>query len=193
MPRDWVDLLEARVLAGPPYDGDMNFHAVVVDTELVQPREVIARDGDGDGDVDIFVAVRGADELRWYENLGHDAFAKHLIADGQDGAYAVIATDFDGDGDVDVIGANKYSDTVPWFENDGTQAYAAHVVSTEATGVRYIIVADVDSDSDLDVIAALAGRDHTVWYENGCENQVYAPQDAFVTLGIPAAFVPGFD
>ncbi|KAH8048256.1 hypothetical protein JL722_12661 [Aureococcus anophagefferens] len=171
-------------------DGNMTFAVRVVDTEVIQPREVVARDGDGDGDVDLFVAVRGASELVWYEDDGRQNWEKIVIADDAYGAYTICPTDLDGDGDIDVVGASKEKDEIPWYENDGAMGFGEHMVSTTAVGVRYSIVADMDSDADLDVVAALAGRDCTVWYENGCENQDYAPATSLLALGLEASSAP---
>jgi hypothetical protein len=189
----------AQVLAATGYDfavtwyendGNMTFAVRVVDTEVIQPREVVARDGDGDGDVDLFVAVRGASELVWYEDDGRQNWEKIVIADDAYGAYTICPTDLDGDGDIDVVGASKEKDEIPWYENDGAMGFGEHMVSTTAVGVRYSIVADMDGDADLDVLAALAGRDCTGWYENGCENQDYAPATSLLALGLEASSAP---
>ncbi|KAH8057441.1 hypothetical protein JL720_14166 [Aureococcus anophagefferens] len=180
-PADIDSDADLDVLAATGYD----FSGGVV----IQPREVVARDGDGDGDVDLFVAVRGASELVWCEGGGRQNWEKIVIADDAYGAYTICPTDLDGDGDIDVVGASR-KDEIPWYENDGAMGFGEHMVSTTAVGVRYSIVADMDSDADLDVVAALAGRDCTVWYENGCENQDYAPATSLLALGLEASSAP---
>jgi hypothetical protein len=154
------------------------------------PRRSKARTRTRRVSIDLFVAVRGASQLVWYDNDGRCDFDKYVISDEADGAYTVFATDLDGDGDIDVIGANKDGGEIPWYENDGAMGFDEHMVSTTADGVRYVVASDMDGDADLDVLAALADADATVWYENGCDNQDYAPATTLLAMGLDPDALP---
>ncbi|MEW6516369.1 MAG: FG-GAP-like repeat-containing protein [candidate division FCPU426 bacterium] len=159
-----VDVEDILVLE---YDPSLDKYTErVVDSNFIDPTDVVAVDLDQDNDVDILAASEGQDTVAWYENNLSMSFTKHVIATGFDGAQSVLAADMDNDGDLDVVGCAKDSCDIVWWENDGSENITAHVIDDNYGGVIDVITADVDGDGDADVVAPTFGGDRIDWWEN---------------------------
>jgi len=91
--------------------------------------------------------------------------ARHLIADGLPGAYALTLADLDGDGDLDVVGGVQTSaDLVVWFNQGGSPVtWSAQTVDTDMPALSSVRAADLDGDGDLDLVAA---GNQAIWWRN---------------------------
>ena len=160
-------------------NGEANpaFTRIQIDDGLGYPVAIDAADLDGDGDADLLLALRGADKVVWYENLGgpNPSFAYHELTNQTDGAAAVKAGDLDLDGDLDVVIAAENTDTIAWFENQGglPLRFAPRVIRTasrlpspELDFSRTVDLADVDGDGNLDVVYGSDEDGEIGWYEN---------------------------
>ncbi len=161
-------------------NGEANptFSRTIIGEGLGGPSAIEAADLDSDGDPDLLLALRQADQVVWYENLGGLApgFAYHLITDQADGAAAVQAGDLDMDGDLDVVMAAENTDTIAWFKNEGGAPLrfsprvirtSAQLPSPELIFSRTLDLADINDDGRLDVVYGSKDGGEIGWYENG--------------------------
>lgn len=109
--------------------------------------------------------------------------ARHQVAAGFDGAFAVHSADIDGDGDNDVLGGAWDLGAVSWWENaDGCgQEWLQHPVG-DLAGVRSVCPEDIDGDGAVDIAAS--GGSSIRWWHNadgsGTSWDEYAVSESFV-------------
>ena len=94
-------------------------HQQVLTKSAYSASSVYATDLDGDGDQDVLSALRGSDEIIWFENTdGFGTFGpQKVITMIANAAVSVYSADLDGDGDTDVLSASQGDDKIAWYEN----------------------------------------------------------------------------
>lgn len=154
--------------------GAAGFQERVAATGLGSPEDVALADFDSDGDLDMVCTDRGADLVRWFENIDGTTFIEALqVSDpGIDAPRGVAATDLDGDGDLDVTAAIDGTNRFVWFENISTTVLsfdAPRVVSLDSVDAWGVRAADLDGDGDMDLVGTENTADAVVWFENDGE------------------------
>ncbi|MCD4814526.1 T9SS type A sorting domain-containing protein [bacterium] len=144
-----------------------NYTPRVVDTNFIDPTDVVVVDLDQDNDMDILATSEGLDQVVWYENNLSMSFTKHVITSNFDGAQAVVAVDMDGDSDLDVLACAKVANDIIWWENDGSENFTQHVIDDNYGGILDVLAADLDGDGDPDVAASTYEGDRIDWWESG--------------------------
>ncbi|NUP88593.1 MAG: VCBS repeat-containing protein [Candidatus Sumerlaeia bacterium] len=148
---------------GPTQTIDMHFRA---------PQDFGAGDIDGNGAPDIVGAAYTDDALAWWENrLGAgQAWLRHNVVLGFDGATQAITADLDGDHDLDAVGAAYLAGEVAWWENtlgNGT-AWTKHPVAGQLHRPIGLAAGDLDGDDDIDLVAASDVSDEIrAWLNTG--------------------------
>jgi hypothetical protein len=164
------------------------------------PFTVSIPDLNDDGERDVLMALKGEDEILWYENTGSlDRFIRHTVGRGDD-VFAAYAVDLDGDLDLDVVTGSEEGKIVAWFENDDGLFYGDDPNDSASDGkgllsmldvpgendwvMRHgtaIAVGDVDGDGDVDIVAAYDVDDlygthsEIAWFSNRGGTNGFAP------------------
>ncbi|MCH8048172.1 MAG: VCBS repeat-containing protein, partial [Planctomycetes bacterium] len=143
-------------------------------------RSIDSADLDNDGDADFLTASYDDNRIAWYENVGGDLTAQHIISDEVLGASAVIAADLNGDGCDDIVAASSETGEILWYDNDidiptGTcqKTFAQQpLIEDPLRGMSSVFAIDLDGDGgvgedvDIDVIFASADSNTIGWHEN---------------------------
>ncbi len=142
-------------------------HEVALSVAL--PASAEAADIDGDDDLDVVAAIKGDDEIIWFENRTGTGVGwnEHVVVDNFFDAVWANAADVDGDGDLDIIGASIALHEIRWWENvsgDGS-SWTEHFLA-DMNGVFRTLAADIDGDDDLDVVAGSMISLGVQWLEN---------------------------
>jgi hypothetical protein len=138
---------------------------LLVDTNVLSPRTLVAIDVDGD--IDLIGTSNSADAAYWYENQQQGAnWTRHLVG-SLDGPYDADAADIDGDGDVDVAAAARNDDEIIWWEQSGSPTnWVKHTLVTAFQDAYAVHIADADGDGDADVFGGAYRGDLVAWWEN---------------------------
>ena len=160
-----------RMLAAVPFSEEN----VIDDLDADGAWAIATADLDGDMDNDVIVGSYFDGRVSWYENLGEDKFAQHLLSTDSNDVHSVIAVDLDGDGDNDIASTSYSSDRVEWFENtDGKGTFIGRTLTTSARGAHAVTSGDLDNDGDVDLISISSLDDKLAWYENQGNGQFSA-------------------
>jgi len=125
-------------------------------------------DVNGDGRADIASAAKLAKDGNWFAwweapKDPTQAWSKHLIAAGQEGATNILMADVNKDGRMDFVGSRGHGKGVVWFE---APDWKPREINAALTGPHSLAVGDIDGDGDIDV-ATCAKHDFTAaWFEN---------------------------
>ncbi len=95
----------------------------VIDSTVLDYRDVIAVDIDGDNDADIAAVSSYDDKVVWFENrlneasndFGPEQFGQTIA----NGPVKILSADLDGDNDPDLVTISVYDDELNWYENTG--------------------------------------------------------------------------
>jgi hypothetical protein len=153
-------------------EGFIQNNESVIDSAAGGANAVVAADLDGDGDQDVLSALKFADLIVWYENLGGGLFGGPRVIGVQDAAEDLFAADLDGDTDLDVLSVSAlYGGNISWHANLGGGVFdAPREISGDVDVGTSVFAADLDGDGDLDALLTSSGwppSDHRVaWYEN---------------------------
>ena len=115
---------------------------MVVDSDAIGARTVIAADINGDGWLDLASASKDDDTVAWYPNDGTGHFGTKLIVSRgaeSKGAYSLVAVDIDQDGDQDLIVASNGNDHVSIWRNDGSGNFNKTLVFDNADFVLSVV------------------------------------------------------
>jgi hypothetical protein len=151
-------------------DGGGTFSEFVIDTLLVNPLRIAARDVDDDTDVDVVVATEG--QIYLYLNNA-TTFTRQTVDAGVVASRAVRIVDLDGDTDQDIVFQDNSG--IYWYENDGAESFTPRTVETVPIVDIGMEIVPFDYDGDLDIVTSVYNADSSygelVWYENdGSEN-----------------------
>lgn len=173
-------------------NGDGTFQSSPPNTKsgLSSPKSVYPADVDGDANPDLIAALRGSNEVVWFENQidGDGGFSsKTVIASGVTNVQDVHAADLDGDGDPDVLSVSPDDGEVVAYENTESGFLAPRVLTTDLNGANIVRTADLDDDGDPDVVARAPGA--VVAYRNGLDDGTgFSSLGAIPTTQNPTAF-----
>ncbi|MCP4203406.1 MAG: VCBS repeat-containing protein [bacterium] len=156
---------------------------------ITQMDIVTSADLDCDGDVDLVGAVRGDDQIRWWESdgtPGDGGWTEHeLDVAAELDASSVAIADFDSDGDPDVAGTASGADDVLWWQNDGSPAdggWMRHTVDGDFSDAQSVAAADINADGKPDVVASSPTGDEIAWFENDGTPTGWSKRPIDVTL-----------
>jgi hypothetical protein len=149
-------------------DGSANFTKHSIEANLDGAIGVCVTDLNRDGYVDVVGTARVQSDVIWWESDGETppSFAKHVIDNNLQGAFAVQAADLDHDGDEDIVVSAYQGDEIVWYENDGQQNFDRRVVAPNLDGAYLVCADDLDEDGDVDVLAAAYSAGDVAWWEN---------------------------
>ncbi len=133
------------------------------------PFHIYSADINNDGLLDVLAAIRYADEIAWWENVGGgSSWTKHTVDNNFDWAAWVHSEDIDGDDDLDILGAALYGDEITWWENNngsGT-SWTERNIESGFDGAFSVYSEDLDGDGDMDVIGGGHINSDVVWWSN---------------------------
>lgn len=168
---------ELDVIASLYSDGDIIYYenqggtpstfdaGTAIDTDLTNPRDVVAADIDGDDDIDI-IGSHSSTTIPWYENDGSETFTERSFATTAASVPLEISiVDVDGDTNLDMLIA---SSGLGLFTSDGgdNPTFTKTTIDNSAS-TNHFDTADFDGDGDIDVVAADEGSSKAlVWLEN---------------------------
>ncbi|MDF1800448.1 MAG: VCBS repeat-containing protein [Planctomycetota bacterium] len=163
-------LLTAALPCTPALAQDFGPAAIIDDTGLEQPVDVMATDFDGDGDLDL-VGVGGPyskGSIYWYEMVQDGLFEGPVrLYDGGILPELIRMADLDGDGDEDVVIEDSFQrylvyerrgpEEIEWMLDLGFH-------SSPSTDVQLV---DMDGDGDLDVLVGVETSQNALfWFAN---------------------------
>ncbi|HYM09517.1 MAG TPA: VCBS repeat-containing protein, partial [Bryobacterales bacterium] len=125
-------------------------------------------DVNGDGRLDAATGAKlakGGNYFAWWEAPKDpaQAWTKHVISTGEEGATNILMADVNGDGRMDFVASRGHGKGLVWFE---APDWKPHVIDSGITGPHSLAVGDVNGDGHIDVVTC-AKHDFTVaWYEN---------------------------
>ncbi len=123
---------------------------------LPRPVQLEMADFNGDGKMDFALTMFGnlTGRFSWFENLGNDQYAEHILANSA-GAIHCVAHDFNGDGkpDIAVLMAQEL-ETLLILPNDGKGKFTGDVVFQKPPvyGHCYFELADFNKDGLMDIV-----------------------------------------
>lgn len=139
-------------------DGQGQFQARTIASNLPRVADVQPGDFDRDGDVDFIVAMFGAwktGQIGLLTNLGNGGYSLQTLF-SKSGCSHVPTADLDGDGDLDFVAMlSQEHEMIMTFTNDGQGRFAAQVIwqgPHPMYGLSGIQLVDLDQDRDLDVL-----------------------------------------
>ena len=142
--------------------------AIIISTEAMNARSVVAADFDNDGLADVLSGSNGDDTLAWYKNEGNGRFSDpHIITTNADAVLCVYAADLNNDGLVDALSASYSDSKIAWYKNRGNGNFSSQIIiSSNAAGAQHVVAADLNNDGHLDVVSASKEDDKIAWYLN---------------------------
>ncbi len=125
-------------------------------------------DVNGDGRMDAATGAKladGGNYFAWWEapQDPKQAWKKHVIATGQEGATNILMADINGDGRMDFVASRGHGKGLVWFE---APDWKPHEISTTLTGPHSLAVGDIDGDGDIDVVTCAKDDFTLAWFEN---------------------------
>lgn len=143
---------------------------IVLATNLVSVRTILAVDFDQDGDTDILAAeYNTTGDIVSFENDGTGNFGSAQAFSDMANIYCSLAAgDIDGDGDLDILaGVDGTANKIIKFVNLGGGTYAASVNATVLLdGIKSTSLCDLDNDGDLDILSAVYSSNQVCWNPN---------------------------
>lgn len=106
---------------------------------------ITAADLDNDSDIDL---IFSSDTIKWFENVGENAYNIHVIPEGQIFPFETKVVDIDSDGDMDIINATLSN--LSLLLNDGNQSFTSKILVSNVQALSFDL-ADFDSNGLLDV------------------------------------------
>ena len=151
--------LHGTILAAAPH-----FTESLISKDFTYPYGISVADLNGDGRLDITVAdARKANSLYWFENIGSERFARHLIHHQPPPAWRLerhVIADVNRDGLPDIVIVENSTGDLRWLENPGPQQvrepWTPHFItmSGKVPGAYDVDVGDLDGDGWPDVVAS---------------------------------------
>jgi hypothetical protein len=125
-------------------------------------------DVNGDGRPDIASAAKvaeGGNWFAWWEQPGNprQAWKKHVIATGQEGATNIHITDLNKDGKADFFASRGHGRGLVWYEAPN---WTPHEVAPWLVGPHSLAIGDIDGDGDIDAATCAKDSATAAWFEN---------------------------
>ena len=125
-----------------------------------------ATDIDNDGNMD--VVLGGANDVRWYKNLGSGIFGPaQIICNVLNKTAPVMSFDLDNDNLIDIVGVCNTDSNIVWYKNLGFGNFGTQQILTTTTAdVRRINASDLDLDGKTDILYTMYNDDKVSWHKN---------------------------
>ena len=144
-------------------DGFLNFTRQTIDSEVLNPQEIITGDFNGDEDIDFSVSsADSAASLLLFINSGDGNFERSTLSQSQF-SYSLAPADWNGDGAMDIIAVfdkgsviGEVNRDAAVFFNDGEGNFTDSTLIVLNERTRTLKIADIDDDNDPDIILGSA-------------------------------------